>query len=222
MIQIPKTLQQIINCIEETHPIGKIEIERLQAAYKYTQETFLQLDTNENNRLNHSMTVAQFIASWQFDSSVVLAAMLHEIPVYNFKSLSAIKSSFGEITHNILTDYLSIYNQFQYYEINDMTTNLDTLLSLLQSTNSSAFYIFIAKRICLLSEIQDGTKFELARQTRELLIPRVKEFNAYRISDILEELCLQIENPISYKIISSTVHELNRRNSFYKRQFIAE
>lgn len=223
MIKIPKTLQQIINYIEETHPIDKSENERLQDAYKYAHDTFFQLDTDESNvnrRLEHSMIVAQFIASWQFDSSVVLASMLHDIPVYNAKALSTIKASFGEIVYNILADYLSIYNQFQYYEINDTTTNLDNLLSLLQSTHSSAFYIFIAKRINLLSEIQDGTKYELARQTRELLVPRVKEIHAFRISDILEELCLQIENSSVYNNINSAVQELNSRNSFYKRQFI--
>ena len=223
MVKIPKTLQPIINYIEETHKINKSEIDILQTAYNFAKETFLQCAIEESDvdsRLDHLMTVAQFIASWQFDSSVVLASMLHDIPVYNAKLLSTIKMSFGEMTYNILSDYLSIYNQFQHYEMNNSTTNLDGLLSILQGTCSSAFYIFIAERIDVLSKIQDGTKYELARQTRELLVPRVKEIHAYRISDILEEKCLQIENPQGYYNIYSVVQEQNNRNSFYKRQFI--
>lgn len=223
MVKIPKNLQQVINYIEETHQIDKSEIVKLQTAYNFAQETFLQFATEEsdvNSQLDHSMSVAQFIASWQFDSSVVLAAILHDFPVYNTKLLATINKSFGEITYNILVDYSSICNQFRYHEISNSITNLDELLSILQGTCSSAFYIFIAERIDLLSKIQDGTKYELARQTRELLIPRVKEIHAYRISDILEELCLYIENSQGYYNVCSAVQELNNRNGFYKRQFI--
>ena len=152
MEKIPKKLQQVINYIEETHQIDKSEIVKLQNAYNFARETFLQFVTEEsdaNSQLDHSMTVAQFIASWQFDSSVVLASMLHDFPVYYAKSLENIKMSFGEITYNILVDYSSIYNQFRYHETNNSATNLDDLLSILQGTHSSAFYIFIAKRIDL-------------------------------------------------------------------------
>lgn len=219
---------QIIHYIKIYHPTNDVEIKKVNSAYELLNELFKDsndVPANFIGDINHSLEVAKLIASWRFDYTVVIAAILHIIPINNKESLLKLKSLMENSSYIILKSYLDIHSQMTSFETSCSSKNQYLDIDFILDTNPESFYIEIAKYIDILSQCiknKNNQALSYAQITREFLIPQVKHINAYRIVDILEELCFQIENENIYKNISSIMEHVDCYNKFYRHQFVTE
>lgn len=226
------TLQQIIHYIKENHPIDDMEIQKIESAIQLLKDCFLDGDIIDNSNscdddlvyyVSHSMAVAQYIASWRFDYTVVIAALLHELPVNNIKSLDDLEPLIDELTYAVLKGYIDIHMELSSFELSHSVDDEGIINNYLNSPYPESFYIEIAEHVDILSRNLNNYSekaLSFAQKTREILIPQVKHINAYRMVDMLEELCFKIENKKVYQAISSTIQKVDDLNEFYRQQFI--
>lgn len=220
MTQYPPELQLIVHNLEYFHTITSLEVEYIHSVYSFVAEVSNRL--SDEQLLIHSTKVAQYIASWRFDYTVVIAAMLHRFTVHYDNLLEQSTLHINESTENILKGYIDIHQQITEATLeHSLSGQEDTQIQPI-SMYPESFYILIAEHVVMLSSKQtnvDDATLLLAQQTREILIPQVKRINAYKMVDILEELCFQIESHSIYLQIHSAIEEIEALNCYYRKQF---
>lgn len=221
MMQHYHDFQQIIHCLEQFHPIDANEIEKLNSAYDLLKSNII--NQPDDPLLLRSIEVAQYIASWRFDHTVVIAAMLHSLVTHNIIAINDLKTQVEEATFNILKGYVDIYQQITHSNSYQSSGSKEIDISQLISLYPESFYVLIAEHVVILSRklsCNDDSALALAQQTREMLIPQVKRINAYKMVDMLEEMCFQTERKTIYHAIHSVIDEIEELNGFYRKQFL--
>ncbi len=220
IVSRPTNLQKIIDCLEHFHSVDLQEIEKIEKVYEYIAK--VSEDHPVTHCLEHAMAVAFHVASWRFNLNVIIAAMVHDCPVYNVKSMDYLKSLLGEETYSILQDFRDVHCWLLNLEECQLVEQDDKSKSFLAKVHPETFYIKIAERIDVLSRTlkDDDSSLLLAQRTRETLIPQVKLINAYKMVDMLEELCFEIENKNIYQKIELSINQIDELTEYYRRQFI--
>lgn len=234
MIFQPLTLQQIILCIKEYHHIDDLEIQKIESMFGIVKKSISdKMSTSDgfvdekrfNYYVNHSMAVAQYIASWRFDYTVVIAALLHVLPANNIESLEVLKPSIDNEVYTILKGCDDIHKQISSFKASHSVDVEGVNNDYLDSPYPESFYIEIASHVDILTRNLNNKSEKVlafAQETREFLIPQVKHIHAYWMVDFLEELCFRIENRIVYEKIMSIIHQVDNLNEFYRWQFITK
>lgn len=223
------SLQHIIHYVKEYHPLDESDLKKIENAFQLMMDCFSDskidggIVQSKAYCQEHSVAVAQYVASWRFDYTVVIAALLHELPVKKIKSLADIKPHVDESVYRVLEGYVRIHEQLISTQFGHYTDEDGTGKVYLNNQVPESLYIEIAEHVDILSRNKnDGNEeaLDFARKTRENLIPQVMHINAYRLVDMLEELCFKIENGEAYQRIYTMIQKVNSLNAFYRHQFI--
>lgn len=220
MTQYPPELQLIVHNLEHFHTITALEIECIHSAHSFVAEASGRL--SDDQLLVHSIKVAEYIASWRFDHTVVIAAMLHRVVAHYDNIFEQSTLHINESTANILKGYIDIHQQITEATLECTLSSQGKKHIQPISLYPESFYILIAEHIVMLSSKQanvDDNTLLLAQQTREIIIPQVKRINAYKMVDMLEELCFQIEKNTIYLQICSVIEQIEVLSCYYRKQF---
>lgn len=225
-------LKKIILCTKKYHPIDDNAVKKIEGSYKLLfdcaehSEISKEGDSCEEDSyyiINHSLAVAWYIASWRFDYPVVIAALLHELAVKKIIQLDTLSSTIEETAYAVLKEYTEMHVRISSIDQEHLIDDEDVNNNFINSLYPESFYIMIADHVDTMSRsLKNCNKknLEFAQKTREILIPQVKAIHAYKMVDILEELCFQIENQLVYEKISIIIRKIDRLNEFYRQQFI--
>lgn len=222
MVQYPPKLELILYNLERFHRISAPEKEQIYTAYSFVEEVSNRC--TDELLLDYSAKVAQYIASWRFDFSVVTAALLHRIVAYYRNLLNPSTLPISEFTASILKGYADIYRKLQEATVEDAQIGRAEGRFQLNCPYPEPLYILIAEHIVLLSEERennDDGALLLAQRTKQLLLPEVKKIHAYKMADMLEECCFRIENYSIYVQMKSAIEEVNTLSCCYRKQFVA-
>lgn len=223
-------LEQIICSIKDFHFIEESEIKKLMSAFDLLTNCLSNsgygIDEEVNSYyVDHSLSVAQHIASWRFDCNVVAAAILYILPTNRITPLAELKLQMDDDIYTVLEGCADIHDQIISHKLNEFTQADHMVDYELSSRYPESFYIEIAAHIDILSQkfnsqIEDILTF--AQKTREILIPQIKYIHAYKMADFLEELCFEIENRTAYDIVCSIIGEVDDLNEFSRKKFITK
>lgn len=222
MSALPLNFSNIIEYLKEYHYVDKNDMEDLSRCYNLLESYYSGLSDDADSSLDHSITVAQYIATWRFDLDVISAALFHDCTKNNQKEIQAVIS---EAAYGILEDYYKIRRELEVITSNSQIEKIVEANLLPSGINPESFYIVIAERIDLLSRVKDETSdfsLSLAQTTREVLIPQIQKIHAHNLVDLLEELCFQIENRDVYNAISKIVSNSDSLNDFYRQQTLTK
>lgn len=219
MKPLSATLHDLIELIKENHKITSSEIEELKSGYEYLERYSSTLKDSEKV-INHSYAVACFIARWGFNYYVVLAALLHDVPLTNISN-----QSINDSTFSILKGYKEINEQLSQFRKEHHIEKTKYSGNYLKNPFPNSLYIKIAEQIDLLEQnisINLEEQLLLAQQTREILIPQITHIKAYKLVDILENLCLRIENPTIYKNIVECSENVKEYNQHFQNHILTK
>lgn len=219
MKPLSANLHDLIELIKENHKITASEIEELKAGYEYLDKYSNTLKCS-GNVYNHACAVAYFIARWGFNYHVVLAALLHDIPLCKLS-----RQPLNDSTLSILKGYKEIKEQLhQFQEIHNIEKTKYSG-NYLKNPFPDSLYIEIAEQINLLDQnasLNLDEQLSLAQQTREILIPQITHIKAYKLVDILENLCLRIENPDIYNSIVECSEHIREYNKLFQNHTLVK
>ncbi len=223
MIQYPQKLQRIVEELEHYHTLTASELDQIRSTYCFLEKCSACMA--DEHLVNYSMEVARFIASWRFNYTVVIAAMVYRLAVDHSSMLNETTIHFEDSVWNVLNGCTDIHQQIAL-AVPDYSTGsqMDIGVQLIIPYPES-FYVLVAERVVVLSNrllYEGGDMLTLAKQTREIMIPQVKRIHAYKIVDILEELCFQIESKTIYLQIQSSITQTEELCSSYRKQFITK
>lgn len=222
MNNIPKQLESIITNLKTYRYIEESDVLRLQQCYYYLQNAYTQNETEIDHVLEHSIAVACHIASWRFNIDTVIAALFHDYSNNNFNQLDSLLS---RSSINIISDYHKFKKILDVTATNSEIEQISKIDFTPSSIEPESVYIGIAERIddlCRCKPEKSDNAIELANVTRQYLIPLVLDIHAYRLVDILDELCFQRENRTAYDAISSIVNESTLLNDYFRQQSLTK
>lgn len=219
-MSLPSKLQKFIDRLECFHNVDSCEVEKLEKVYAYVTE--VSEKNPEAHRLDHAISVASHIASWRFGFNVIIAALVHDCPIFDPNAMAHLQLVLGEEEFSILKDFVEVHYRLSGLEKGPLVEQNSIRESFISNERPESFYIKIAERIDVLSRKRKCGDFilHLAQSTREILIPQVKLINAYKIVDVLEELCFQIENRNIYSKIDLLIKQANELTEYSRRQFV--
>lgn len=221
MYSSEKALQSIYAHLSEHHRVDDDYRLKITATYNYIQTLFSTIK-EKDFYISHALSVADLIASWRLDISVVIAAMLHDVFIREFATIDTITGFVDESVITILEGFVDIQTQMKHFEESNVAEEI--LLEVFDNNCSESFYIKIAERLDILSdyiETQNQSALSVAQSTREILVPLVKQIKAYKLVDNLEELCFKVENAAAYKAILDTVHFQKETCGYGMQQFLS-
>ena len=169
----------------------------------------------------HGLETAKILAEAGFtETALICSAMLHDVVEDCGVSVGELAGLFSEEIAEAVDGVSNIDNilsgdpEIQKDDLDAMSDvkflNVTEVLH-----NRRAFYIRLADRIHNLRTIfsfPEEKQKAKALHTRNILIPAAKELHIYTLIDVLENLCLQIENPTLFAAVSSAYAGILREN----------
>lgn len=223
MYQIQCTLKKLLSTMQQTNKIVYDVV--LRHAYEYAaQKHANQTRKSGEAYILHPLRVACLVASWGAESDMVVSALLHDIVEDCETPIEEIEELFGPTVAKIV-DTLTAVNADLKNAGNMTKEDLDNISDarLIRKMNKKALLIKVADRLDNLNTISCFAikkQIKKAQHTREILIPMVKKLGAYKLVDELEELCLTIEHPEKYSVISDCYNSIRKQNAFSSNMFL--
>lgn len=210
-------IEDVIRELAQNHKITNKGL--VMKAYEYAAQMHKdQKRKTGEPYIMHPLRVANLVASWGFESDMVCAALLHDTVEDCSTTIALLADMFDSNIANMVDAVTSIDN-----EIKDKTgltkEEIDELSDkrLREKMSEKALFIKVADRIDNLLTIDafsEEKKVAKAKHTREIIIPMLMREEAYQLIDILEDLCLKLEHPERYRLISTIYSELRNSNSY--------
>lgn len=212
---IPVQMDEIIKKLKTSHKTGQKEKAELLQGYSY-------LKNHNNGSVSHSLDTALFIARRDFDYPVVLAAILHDFAAAKIEGdgCQELIDHFNRETIRIL----QVFHEIRHSLMDDRR-QFGISHSLKKKTcYSEALFVLIAETIMLL-EHSDSTEspeqlIDIAGIARNHLIPELKNIEAFELVDILENLCLKIEDNDMYTAILNHLNTVESYNGRYQHMVL--
>lgn len=196
-------------------------IHLLRSAYKYA----LSLH-KEHRRLNgepyimHDLAVAKILTEVGFESHLIASAILHDVISRCGVTIEELEHKFGSVVADTINAVTRVSETFA--EENDMEkkdlqvlSDVKFLVETTKNNNRRAFYIKLADTIHNMRTIHvlpEDVRLKETKHVRNILIPLAKKIHVFKLVDILESLCLQVENPITYQTIRDGYQKLLYEN----------
>ena len=177
--------------------------------------TFSGMHHVNRRRLNgepfiyHPLEVGKILAEAGFENDLVAAGILHDMMEECGVERETLVQKFGSVVAEIV-DAISDVNASVSQSPNltklerDVLADVKLLIEVKKKGNLKAFYVKLAERIHNLRTINcfpEEKQLAKAMHTRLILIPEAKRLHIFELVNILESLCLEIEDPRVYKQI---------------------
>lgn len=223
-------LEQIIHTIKESYQIEEPEQEAIRSAFELLTDCLSTLNssTGEGSEAYHvdrSLFIAQYMASWGFGCCAVIAALLYVLPINHITPLDELESKIDNDAYTVLKGCVNIHEQIISAKSSNLVEAYHREGRDLSSRYPESFYIEVAVHIDTLSQkltSQSEDTLTFAQRTREILIPQVRYIHAYKMADLLEELCFRIENRNAYDAARSIIQKIDSLNEFSRQKFITK
>ena len=169
----------------------------------------------------HPLEVARILAEASFtDNTMICSALLHDVVEDCGISVHRLADYFTpEIAETVddVSQIDALFSGDPEIQKDDLDALSDVkLLTMAEiKRDRRAFYIKLADRIHNLRTIRsfpEEKQKAKALHTRNILIPAAKELHVFTLIDVLENLCLEIENPALFQSINRAYGEILREN----------
>ena len=170
----------------------------------------------------HPLEVARILAEASFaDNTMICSALLHDVVEDCGISVHRLAELFTpEIAETVddVSQIDALFSGDPEMQKDDLDALSDVkLLTMAEiKRNRRAFYIKLADRIHNLRTIHSFSEQKQKAKvlhTRNILIPAAKELHVFTLIDVLENLCLEIENPILFHSIKKAYADILRENA---------
>ena len=172
--------------------------------------------------ITHPLAVAKILANVGFESDLVSAALLHDVIEDCKVTYEELEQAFGSSIATVVDSVSQLKadnandREIQKEDL-DSLSDVKFLIETTEKNNRKAFYIKLADRIHNLSTIgsfPEEKKQAKVLHTRNILLPVARSLHIYKLVDILETLCLEIENPSIHQTISNGYHRILLENAY--------
>ena len=167
--------------------------------------------------LNHPLAVAAILAEWHAPLRIVAAGLLHDLvnPLYSREQaskearLERLRTELNEDISNLLDVIVELNSFIRRVESSDFYTQDDTDdfwqgMTTYFTRSSSAIVVKIADRLHNLQNCSDITRSyqeQMAEAGLHLQAPLLGKLGMARVKRQVEDLCFQINDPISYQLL---------------------
>ncbi len=199
-------IQSLLELIE-----GKnYNTEKIKAAYLYANELHKgQVRQSGEAYISHPIAVSEIVASLDFDTDAICAALLHDTveDCADKTSLSAIRERFGEDVATLVDGLTKIKNM----DIEDKElTHIENLRKMLLAMAKDIRVIFI--KLCdrlhnmrTLSAKKEDRQRAIALETMHVYAPIADRLGIQKIKQQLENISLYYLDPIGYREVEEAI-----------------
>lgn len=205
-------IDDVMNELVKNHKVSNKKT--VKKAYDYALEMHDgQTRKSGEPYIMHPLRVARFVATWGFESDSICAALLHDVVEDCNTSLDEVERLFGDSISKIVVDKdIENADELTKEEIDKLSD-----AKLQERMTEKALFIKAADRLDNLYTIDIfpiEKQIKKAKHTREVIIPMLMKEEAFKIIDLLEDLCLKIEHSERYNNINAEYAKLRETNSY--------
>ena len=166
----------------------------------------------------HPLSVASILADIEVDNDVIAAGILHDVLEDTQVTFSEMEDLVGHRVASLVEAVTDIDNAID--EVSEMLKEdvdilSDSKLITSVSRNPQALYVKVADRIHNLRTMGTMPYNKITAKvdkTRHIIIPLLKRIRCSRLIEILEDLCIGLENPPAYELVSRRYEALLEEN----------
>ena len=183
------------------------DVSLLKKAYHFAMKSHGETKRRSGEPyIMHPLEVAKILAEVGFESDLIAAAILHDVIEDCNVTATELEQRFGSLIADTVDAVSKVSEKFtgnpDFTKMDiDNLSDIKFLTETTKKNNRKAFYIKLADRIHNLKTINifpEEQQKAKAAHTRNILIPAAKKMHIFKLVDILESLCLEIENPKVY------------------------
>ena len=169
--------------------------------------------------ITHPLAVAHFLADLRLENEIIAAALLHDVLEDTPTSLAELEDLVGSDVAGLVQAVTNLDGPLQGYETmqkEDVDVLSDVHLVEAITNNPQALYVKVGDRVHNLSDMEHMPYHKVIKKiehTEVVLIPLLQLAGAYRLIEILEEMCLHLGNSECFRIIEQGYQKLLAQNS---------
>ena len=166
----------------------------------------------------HPLAVAAVLANIEVDNDVIAAGLLHDVLEDSSMTFSEMEDRVGHRVASLVeavTDIDNAIDEVSEMLKEDVDIMSDAKLIASVSRNPQALYIKAADRIHNLRTMGDMPYNKITAKvdkTRHVIIPLLQRINCSRLIEILEDLCIGLENPQACDLLRRRYEALLQEN----------
>lgn len=197
------------------------EIDRLKQAVEFGAYAHHdQTRVSGEPYITHPLAVAALVAKIQIPIDGVIAAVLHDVMEDCDINQDELASQFGGRVASLVSGVSKLKNKDEASRLDSDARSLQKLVA--SAVNDPLVLIIkIADRLHntnTLGSMQREKQIRIAKQTEEIYIPIAQRLGLYSWAEILEDVCLKIIRPETYRVISQAIKKdydtRKHRNAF--------
>ena len=167
----------------------------------------------------HPLSVASILADIEVDNDVIAAGILHDVLEDTPMTFSEMEDLVGHRVASLVeavTDIDNAIDEVSEMLKEDVDIMSDSKLITSVSRNPLALYIKVADRIHNLRTMGTMPYNKITAKvdkTRHVIIPLLQRISCSRLIEILEDLCIGLENPPAYDLVRRRYEALLEENA---------
>lgn len=208
--------QKIEEIYKKNHPDDSCD--RICQAFQYASKKHEGMTRISGEPyINHPLRTARTVADFGCGSDIIQAALLHDVVEDCDVPLLEIKSLFGPSVADTVDTVTSLSDKdFKDYAPSKEQLDLLSDARMVKRMSGKALWVKIADRIdnlCTMSRLPADKQINKVLHTQQIIIPLAQLAHAWHFVNILEDLCMQVERPGTYKSLETHYAELLTTNS---------
>ncbi len=207
-------INEILQLLAVNHPNADKKIVR--KAFETAKEQHKnQFRKTGEPYILHPLRVAKLVAGWGFESTMICAALLHDVVEDCKMTINELEKAFNPEIAGIVDTLTEVNQELKSQGLTKDDIDRMSDARLLMTMSTKALFIKAADRIDNLNTISimpPEKQIKKARHTRDILIPYIMKEGSYSLVDELEELCFKIEHADRYHEIQERYAKLRKVN----------
>lgn len=208
-------IEALIRDVQEYTPEN--DSERLRRAYSFAVKAFENQDKTALSSIRHSIATARELAKLKLDTSVISAALLHDIPLKTNILLETIRDQFGADVAKLVNGF-TLISRITWEKLKD--ENIENLqkMFLAMADDARVVLIKLAEQLDHMRNLGSLTPSEQQKAAKETLYvfsPLANKLGIWSIKGELEDAALKFLDKEKYEEISQLLLE---RQDVRKRQ----
>lgn len=208
-----KQLAELLDTIKTKGRL--VDLKRIKKAFEFAKQVHEgEKRFSGKDYILHPIAVAKLVTEVDFDESMIMAALMHDVLKDKEENYEILKAEFGEELAKIVSRVNRIHIVENFVPEKQAESLKNMFLSMAKDVR--IMYIKLADRLHTMQTIKHRPALSqqiIASETLSIYVPIARRLGVYYFKDELEEICFKILQKPEWQALSKKIREYNKNKN---------